>query len=95
MLPVVISEQLVHFFKFYLNSQVKQGMRHGNDLYQFIDEFDRTDRLQAYQKACTLAEQGIPVVVTASSLKYAIWSNLKSLSELQHRLTSNSPVYEG
>lgn len=78
MLPIVISEQLVHSFSFYLDNQVRQGMLHENELYGLVYEFGADHRLRAYQCACELVEQKIPVVITASLERYTIWISLRS-----------------
>ncbi|MDX2097473.1 MAG: hypothetical protein SFW36_06820 [Leptolyngbyaceae cyanobacterium bins.59] len=91
MLPILLNEQFVHFFKFYLNQQLQQGMRYRTELYCLVSEFDRTDRNKAYQRACELAEQGISVVMTASHFKYAIWKSLKSAPVADPQPSHSSP----
>ncbi|MEP0869554.1 hypothetical protein NDA01_07055 [Trichocoleus desertorum AS-A10] len=87
MLPIVVNEELVHRFNFYLHTSVKQGMRHQDELYALAQEFSQTARLTAYQKACELVEQGVPVVVTASSVGYAVWVSLRSLTQVPEKTT--------
>lgn len=85
MLPIVVNEALVHRFNFYLNASVKQGMRHQEDLYALIHDFNRNARLSAYQKACELVEQGVPAVVTASAVGYGVWVSLRSLTDFSEK----------
>ena len=85
MLPIVVNEELVHRFNFYLNASVQQGMRHQGELYGLVHDFSLNARLTAYQKACELVEQGIPVIVTASALGYAVWVSLRSLAQIQEK----------
>lgn len=85
MLPIVVNEELVHRFNFYLNASVQQGMRHQNELYGLVHDFSLHARLTAYQKACELVEQGVPVIVTASALGYTIWVSLRSLAQIQEK----------
>lgn len=85
MLPIVINEELVHRFNFYLNASIKQGMRHQDELYGLVHDFSSNARLTAYQKACELVEQGVPVIVTASALGYAVWVSLRSQAQIQEK----------
>lgn len=78
LLPTVLNEQLISPFNFFLNGEIQQGMRHQDELYGHLDEFDTRSRLQAYQTACRLMEQAVPVLMTASSQRYVIWVNLRS-----------------
>ena len=78
MLPVVLSENVVNLFKFYSDGSIREGMRYNNELYGFARELSGSHRLTAYQIACELAEQGTPVVVTASDDRYAIWICLRA-----------------
>ena len=90
MLPIVISEELVHRFNFYLNASVRQGMRHQDELYKLVHDFSLNARLSAYQKACDLMEQGIPAVVTASASGYAVWVSLRSLAQFSEKPAAQS-----
>ncbi|HEY9860817.1 MAG TPA: hypothetical protein V6D16_15020 [Candidatus Obscuribacterales bacterium] len=90
MLPIVVNEELVHRFNFYLNASVRQGMRHQDDLYGLVHDFSLNARLSAYQKACELVEQGVPVIVTASALGYAVWVSLRSLTQFAEK-SANQP----
>jgi|SRR6476469_2811052 hypothetical protein len=85
MLPIVVNEELVHRFNFYLHASVKQGMRHQGELYGLVHEFSLNARLNAYQKACELVEQGLPVIMTASTWGYTVWVSLRSLPQAQEK----------
>lgn len=78
LLPTVLTEQLIAPFNFFLNGEIRQGMRHQDELYGHLYEFDARSRLQAYQIACRLMEQAVPVLMTASAQRYVIWINLRS-----------------
>lgn len=78
MLPIVLSEQLIQPFNCFLSGSVRQAMRHDTEFYGLVDEFAMTKRMQAYQIACSLKQQKVPVVITASSHRYAIWVNVRS-----------------
>lgn len=78
MLPVVLSENVVNLFKFYMDGSICEGMRYNGELYGLAREFSGSHRLKGYQIACELAEQGTPVVVTAADDRYAIWISLRA-----------------
>ncbi|WP_075598529.1 hypothetical protein [Leptolyngbya sp. 'hensonii'] len=80
MTPVILDEQLVHRFNFYFEGNIRQGMRHGCRLYGLVEQFNSRHRLNAYQLACELAEQGLPIVVTVSGSSYRVWLGLDSPS---------------
>jgi len=86
MLPVVLSENVVNWFKFYMDGSIREGMRYKNELYGLVREFPGSHRLKGYQIACELAESGTPVAITASDDRYAIWSSLRAPAD------SRSPI---
>jgi hypothetical protein len=79
MLPQVISQHLVHIFK-YWNEKICIGMRHGDELYTFVRSYPLSDRLQAYDHACQLAGTGGQVCITCSRWRYTIWLSLRTVS---------------
>lgn len=88
MLPVVLSENVVNLFKFYMDGSIREGMWYNNELYGLAREFPESHRLKGYQIACELAEQGTPVVITASDDRYAIWIGLRAAAERQSSIAS-------
>ncbi|MBF2027642.1 MAG: hypothetical protein IGS48_12875 [Oscillatoriales cyanobacterium C42_A2020_001] len=90
--PLLISENLVSFFKFWLDEQVHDGMRWGHELFHQYESFDKSQRQQAYSFAWALAERGVQVVITASQSNYRVWGSLRSHHagdpEASHDLTT-------
>jgi hypothetical protein len=75
---MLLAEQLVEPFNFYFGGAVRQGIRHGSELYGLTHEFNLRTRSKAYQTACELMNQTTAVIMTASETRYAIWVNLRS-----------------
>lgn len=88
MLPVVLSENVVNLFKFYMDGSIREGMWYNNELYGLARQLSGSHRLKGYQMACELAEQGTPVVVTASDDRYAIWISLRAPAYGQSSIAS-------
>lgn len=82
MLPKVLNEKQVHPFKFYLEGEVQQGMRHNGLLYALVGTFSLKERLKAYDVATQLAESDCRAVVTVSD-QYCIWIPLTSSEYLR------------
>ncbi len=82
MLPKVLNEKQVHPFKFYLEGEVQQGMRHDGLLYALVSTFSLKERLKAYDLATQLAESDCRAVVTVSD-RYSIWIPLTSAEYLR------------
>ena len=80
-LPLLLSHQLVHPFKFWHNNQLQEGIRFGKELYCFVADFAANARQEAFSLAVTLAEQGTPVCITCMGAKYKVWVNLSTSHE--------------
>ncbi|HEY9747212.1 MAG TPA: hypothetical protein V6C63_00820 [Allocoleopsis sp.] len=76
MIPLFLSHQLVHPFKFWYDNQLQEGIRFGKELYCFVADFAAADRQKAFSLAVSLAEQGTPVYITCMGAKYKVWVNL-------------------
>lgn len=74
---IVINEQNVIRFKFYLQNAIRDGMRHGGELYQLMHEVKASERLEAYRLGHELALKGLSIIITASKLRYIVWANLR------------------
>ncbi len=74
--PLTIDENQTTAFKFYFNQAVRTGMQYNRTLYGLLHESRPTNRLEAYQQACELLRQGLPVLVTVSRSRYALWLKL-------------------
>jgi hypothetical protein len=73
MLPVVIHENLVHFFKFHHQGTVSTGMRLNQQLYKPVQFFYSQQRAEAYALGCKLGQQRYQAVVTVSPQGYHVW----------------------
>ncbi|HEY9615361.1 MAG TPA: hypothetical protein V6C64_00875 [Microcoleaceae cyanobacterium] len=78
--PLVVREQQVALFKFYMAQMICEGMTHNNELYQLIKVFSPKERLEAYRFGCELILQGAPVVITVSQQRYTVWASLRHMS---------------
>lgn len=84
--PVVVDESQIHPFKVYLCDEIRTGMHYKQELYGLIREVDPWNRLDAYQLGCEMLSQGLPVLMTASRKRYALWVNLRHSSIDHHQL---------
>lgn len=88
MLPTVLSEDSVHFFKYWHNG-ISEGMRSVNGLYAQYRVYASHYRLQAYEQACHLASQGISTCITCSGEGYRVWVNLQALHLVEDRMNES------
>jgi hypothetical protein len=65
-------------FYFLQGKNFQEGMRHGNRLYGLVQSFEVTHHFQAYQLAWALSAQKIPLSLTVSKERYAVWVCLRS-----------------
>ncbi|MBD2104993.1 hypothetical protein [Leptolyngbya sp. FACHB-261] len=77
-LPAIVREQQLQPFNFYLEGALQKGIRHEGELYGLAHEFSLQSRLQAYHLAYGLAVKGVPVMITISETRYAVWVSLRS-----------------
>ena len=77
MLSLVLNEHQVHLFNFYLNGEVRSGMRWGGTLYGLAHSVQTDLRLEAYRFANDLAETGCSVVITVAE-RYKVWVRLNA-----------------
>jgi hypothetical protein len=84
MLPLVLSHELVHPFKFWHNNELHEGMCSGKELYRLVEKFGTSDRQKAFGLAVQLAEQGSQICVTCLRAEYCVWVSLRSkMTQLQ------------
>lgn len=79
MLPLVLSHELVHPFKFLYNHEIREGMSSGRELYCLWEKFPVDSRQKAFAFAMDLAEQGSQVCITCMRAEYKIWVSLRTL----------------
>lgn len=94
MLPSIISERLIHSFKFWDNGEIHHGMRCSTGLYRRIAVFELTQSQQAYSLGIALCQQQ-QAVLTKTEVGYAVWLVLRS-NEVSHAqaVTSESLVLQ-
>lgn len=83
--PLVVDESQINQFKVYLCNEIRTGMYYDRDLYGLIREIDTQARLDAYRLGCELLVQGLPVLMTVSRQRYALWINLRRASANHHQ----------
>jgi hypothetical protein len=91
--PLVVSESLVHSFK-YWHEGMQQGIRYGNELYSHFWSYPATERLKAYDIAHEHAEQGMDVCITVSKTHYSIWLGLRSLNRAKALTPVNNRLHD-
>lgn len=79
MTPIVIHENQVTLFYFYLNGMKQQGMRYHASLYGLAYSDHVNYRLAIYSFADELAATGSEVVMTLAQNQYKVWVNLSHL----------------
>nr|WP_290227807.1 hypothetical protein [Trichocoleus desertorum] len=79
MLPLVLSHELVHPFKFLHDDEIREGMCSGKELYYLWEKFPVGSRQKAFAFAMDLAEQGSQVCITCLRSEYKIWVSLRTL----------------
>jgi hypothetical protein len=82
MLPLLLSHELVHPFKFWHDGQLHEGMSSGKDLYRLNAQFALQERQKAFQVATELAHKGLQVCVTCMRTEYKIWVSLRARSQV-------------
>lgn len=85
---IVLDEDQVHYFNFYLQSAIRRGMRYGDKLYGLAYAFDKHCRRDAYRFAHDLTELDTSVVMTVTEQGYDVWLCLHA-SEYPHWQTMN------
>lgn len=78
MLPLVLSHELIHPFKFWHEQNLQEGMCFGKELYQLVGQFNPDERQKAFSVAVALAETGHHICVSCLRAKYCVWISLRS-----------------
>ncbi len=78
MLPLVLSHELIHPFKFWHEQNLQEGMCFGKELYQLVGQFKTDERQKAFSVAVELAETGKQICVTCLRSRYCVWVSLRS-----------------
>lgn len=78
MSPIVIDEETVFSFNFWLNDSIHYGMYYNNELFGRLACFDIQLRSQVYQLGCQLTQQKAFVVITCSATSCCLWGGLRT-----------------
>ena len=82
MLPLVLSHELVHPFKFWHNNELREGICSGKELYCLQSQFTAQARQQAFGLATDLAAAGAQVCITCMRAEYKVWVSLRTLANV-------------
>lgn len=94
MLPKLLTERMIHPFNFYVDGEVRPGMRYQSDLYGLFQEFKLEQRLDIYPIATELLQKGIPIVVTAFQQRYRVWVKMRSPTTLNPQLSDYQAIQQ-
>lgn len=83
--PILLTEEIVSFFKFWMDGQIQEGMRWNCELFRHHRTFSKSQRELVFTSAWELTHDGTQVVITVSPDKYQIWLNLRTLSSEKKR----------
>lgn len=75
---LLINEAFVIHFNFWMDGQIRSGMRFRHDLFGFVAQFAGDRRQAAFDLAWDLSQRGKQVVVTTAASSYTVWYNLRT-----------------
>ena len=78
MLPLVVNEEQIFAFNFWLSGSVRYGMYYQNELYCRLASFDIQKRPQVYQLGCKLTQQQTAIVLSSSVVACTLWGSLRA-----------------
>ena len=76
--PLFVTEELTSMFKYWSDDQIHEGMTYDNELFRLTETYKTVDRKRMFDHAWALIIDGMKVVITASSYRYAVWVELRS-----------------
>lgn len=78
MLPLVIQEEQIFSFEFWLNGSIHRGMHYRGELYCKLQTSDIYHRSQVYQLGCKLQKRSEPIILTCTPTTCSLWGSLRS-----------------
>lgn len=93
--PLIICEQFISRFKFWLDEQVHDGMQHRHELFRHVRTETVTGRQRIYDLGWALSHEGVHTIITVSNNGYTLWINLRSLTKLEHLSRSSDAELTG
>jgi len=88
----VVPEPTSSRFHFMLKNEMHEGIRHSDDLFGKVLEFEADHNLPTYSLLLTLINQQIAFLLTVSEARHAIWVDLRS--PIYYRLVEQSNQFE-
>ncbi len=77
-LPIILQEKPLSPFRFYDADTISEAVTHEGEIYGLVKQLDLFQRLPAYQLSWALSAKNIPLLLTTSSSRIAIWIRLRS-----------------
>lgn len=81
--PMLICEDFISRFKFWLDGQMQDGMHHRNELFRCLRTEKLLGRQKIYDLGWAIAQEGVHTVITASKDHYTLWVSLRSQASLE------------
>jgi len=88
----IVPEPTSSRFHFMLKNEMHEGIRHTEDLFGKVLEFEAEHNLPTYSLLLTLINQQVEFLLTVSEARHAIWVNLRS--PIYYRLVEQSNQFE-
>ncbi|MDB9518412.1 hypothetical protein PN466_15820 [Roseofilum reptotaenium CS-1145] len=77
MLPLVVKENTLFTFKFWLNDQIQEGMNYKQEMFCRLYTLRPQFRAQLYQFGCKLTYNGTRVVISITEQHCSLWVSLR------------------
>lgn len=74
---LVVPEEQLHLFKFYMDNTVCEAMRHSSGLYKLAYEIG-THQDFSQTLGCELSIQGSPIIISIGQNRYRVWVSLQA-----------------
>ncbi|MEO1401412.1 MAG: hypothetical protein AAFV72_09245 [Cyanobacteria bacterium J06635_1] len=82
----ILDEASLSLIQVDLQGEIYEGISYHGNRYCLIEAFDLSHQLKAYCMAQCFTEQGLGYVMTASSLRFAIWVEVDAYLMTQRQL---------
>jgi|GEM_PF-409869 len=79
-LPTILQEKPLSPFRVYGADTISEAVTYEGEIYGLVKQLDLSHRLQVYQLVGALSAKDIPLLLTTSSSRLAIWIHLRSPS---------------
>jgi hypothetical protein len=89
-LPLLVNEEQIFTFNFWLNGSIRCGMHYQGELYCRLASFAIQKRPQVYQLGCKLTQQQTAIVLSSSAVACSLWGSLRDPSMKRILLTADT-----